>query len=574
MSDEKNERIWKNGLIVFDTSALIEFYFYSHTIQQSVIDEIFVRMKGRIWIPAHVSYEYQKNREKVILKPIESYKGLIDEFKKAVRDHQGFQIKIGELKSKTKKDEKHPFFDQQLLKAINNTLLQQESQLEEFSEVLGKVVSEKTQLINDTVKNDRIREAIDANFDVGEPYNFEEMMDIVKEGKLRYEFDIPPGYEDSRGQYRKEGTQIFGDLFIWKQILQKAKLAKRPIALISKDMKKDWCYKSKSGHVESPREDLLREMFDYAGEEFWMYDISQLLVNAKKYLGSKIGDDEIEEVSKAIVQDNVPSCTFTWPVDNETSTGTNPLTKSLMYLIGANNSTLSVDWGDGSAIEDFASKQSIYHDYPGFGEYTVTVSGDIFWFCAMAIGKGEPNAWSHYPKVSKLSFSNSKNLDRLQCAFGSVENFDVTNLDNLTQLLVPGNQLKVLEVSNLEKLTILYCDHNELTDLDLSNNLFLGKLRCRSNKLTTLILERNNILEELDCSHNSLTSLNIRNNNNVKKIDVSYNPLSSGALNQMFIDLPVVDNGKINVHHVAGAVACNRSIAEEKGWAIVAEEWY
>ena len=49
-------------------------------------------------------------------------------------------------------------------------------------------------------------------------------MKVPVEGKHRYEFSIPPGYLDRNG---KIGTQIFGDLIIWKQMLDYAKKKKK-----------------------------------------------------------------------------------------------------------------------------------------------------------------------------------------------------------------------------------------------------------------------------------------------------------------------------------------------------------
>ena len=65
-------------------------------------------------------------------------------------------------------------------------------------------------------------------------------MGIVNEGKLRYEFQIPPGYQDLK---EKIGTQIFGDLIVWKQILSHAKAINKNVIFICNDLKIDWCLK-------------------------------------------------------------------------------------------------------------------------------------------------------------------------------------------------------------------------------------------------------------------------------------------------------------------------------------------
>jgi hypothetical protein len=99
-------------------------------------------------------------------------------------------------------------------------------------------------------------------------YNFDEIMEIIKEGELRYRSKIPPGYKD---QGSKEGISIYGDLILWKQIIAHAKKVKKPIILIINDIKEDWCYKKEQKQkIEKPREDLIKELYTTTGMELWM----------------------------------------------------------------------------------------------------------------------------------------------------------------------------------------------------------------------------------------------------------------------------------------------------------------
>ena len=68
--------------------------------------------------------------------------------------------------------------------------------------------------------DDTLLTAFEENIKVGPESSFSDVMEIVSEGELRYKFEIPPGYMDLKD---KIGTQIFGDLIIWKQILSHAK---------------------------------------------------------------------------------------------------------------------------------------------------------------------------------------------------------------------------------------------------------------------------------------------------------------------------------------------------------------
>lgn len=63
------DKLWESGVIVFDTCALLDFY-YMISDYQEIMSEILTYLSDRIWLPYQVLYEYEKNREKAMLKPI------------------------------------------------------------------------------------------------------------------------------------------------------------------------------------------------------------------------------------------------------------------------------------------------------------------------------------------------------------------------------------------------------------------------------------------------------------------------------------------------------------------------
>ena len=131
---------------------------------------------------------------------------------------------------------------------------------------------------------------VDTYFSVGREFSYDELFEITKKGKHRYEFRIPPGYGDLKTG-DKDGFQIFGDLIIWMQILEYAKDTQKPILFITNDIKKGngWCYpdsKNSELRVESPREELIKEIKDISGVDFWMYSLPQMLFLANEYLKS------------------------------------------------------------------------------------------------------------------------------------------------------------------------------------------------------------------------------------------------------------------------------------------------
>ncbi|MFN7528562.1 MAG: PIN-like domain-containing protein, partial [Dolichospermum sp.] len=153
-------------------------------------------------------------------------------------------------------------------------------------------------------QSDSVLDGFNKYFEVGEGYTFDEIMEIIKEGELRYRSKIPPGYkdqgnkhEDNEGKKGKEGISIYGDLILWKQIIAHAKKVKKPIILIINDIKEDWCYK-KEQRIEKPREDLIRELYTITGMELWMYTFSDFLYTADKLLSTSVDNEVLEEVKE------------------------------------------------------------------------------------------------------------------------------------------------------------------------------------------------------------------------------------------------------------------------------------
>ena len=80
----------------------------------------------------------------------------------------------------------------------------------------------------------------------------ERIVAIHKEGEERYAKKIPPGLEDTKKA--AEGGDKFGDLVIWKEIIEKAKADKRPVR--SGPAKLNSAISGSSGYKAGPRKVL------------------------------------------------------------------------------------------------------------------------------------------------------------------------------------------------------------------------------------------------------------------------------------------------------------------------------
>ncbi len=303
LSAEKEKSLWNDSIVVFDTSALIDFYYYPKKTRQEIFDKIFLKLKERLWIPYHVQFEYLKNRKGIIEKPIsENYDPIKNEKIKEINLAKSQFLKVSEqIKKDTLNPEKHPFLPQEKIDEFIKFGKEIDLRVKQFEKDLIEEITKQETEIKSLNENDTILKAFEDNLSVGPELSHSEIMEIVAEGKLRYEYQIPPGYKDLK---EKIGTQIFGDLIIWKQILNYAKIINKSVIFICNDLKIDWCYKDSRNRIESPREELIKEFYDNNQKEFWMYNQSQFVYKANEFLEVDIAKEKIEEISNVISNRN------------------------------------------------------------------------------------------------------------------------------------------------------------------------------------------------------------------------------------------------------------------------------
>lgn len=179
--------------------------------------------------------------------------------------------------------------------------------------MLIQIEKSKAEILN-VAHDDDVLEAIQKYFQVGREFSFNEIIEITKEGKHRFEFKIPPGYGDLN-EGTKKGTQIFGDLILWKQMLEFSNEKQHPIIFVTNDLAKDddWCYLERNKtekRIHSPREELIKEMKDFSNVDFWMYDLPQFLFKANEYLDASIEEQQIQSIFQQSHESLVFKCEF------------------------------------------------------------------------------------------------------------------------------------------------------------------------------------------------------------------------------------------------------------------------
>jgi len=274
-SENEIKKIWENGIILFDTNVLLNLYRYSDSTRDTILDLI-SKFSKQIYLPHQAGLEYNRNRYEVIAEQEKAYKEFLD--------------KITQIQKDLQSTNKPPFLSTKIDKNLNSVF-----------EDVSTEVQDSIQKYCDFLKDDPIYNKISELFEnrITEPFTKEKLDEIYKEGDERYKMKIPPGFEDEK---TKDGNRKFGDLILWKQVIEKAKELKKDVILITDERKIDWWWKIKDGRNMGPRQELTEEIKNQAQVEFHMYSSERFLSYGQSFLKEQINQqalDEIQAMKKA-----------------------------------------------------------------------------------------------------------------------------------------------------------------------------------------------------------------------------------------------------------------------------------
>lgn len=276
LSEEEFDKLWKEGLVVFDTNVLLSLYRLRIEDRQDIL-EAMKEIRDRIWIPYRVGYEYHQRRLEEAYKPIEKIKQLLGQFeafKKSIEEDLTCNPYIANYKQ------------------IERTLNTLHSRVE-------KSTKEWLDTCPDFLHDDKVLLELTSLFDgkVGDPYNDDKLTEIYKLGEERYEQCIPPGYKDSG---KNSGIDHrFGDLIIWFQIIDKAKQSDKDIIFVTEDKKEDWWWIS-HGNKIGPRKELTAEFRRETGNHLLgFYSTKRFLLIAKERQVASVKKGTIDRIKQS-----------------------------------------------------------------------------------------------------------------------------------------------------------------------------------------------------------------------------------------------------------------------------------
>ena len=296
-SDTEIRQSWANKktLFVFDTNVLLNLYQYTESTRDDFF-QIIDHISDKVWLPYHVALEYQRNRltviknEKAVFTNLHSY---IKNLEKNIETNNLQELKLSqrlpELEKKTKKMQEN----------IVKLLEKYKQEIDEWNNKQPDVRS-----------SDKVRKRIDAIFNkkIGSIPESQKWLDyIYKEGEKRYKLGFPPGYMYKKEKEQKENflyadleyVPMYGDLIIWKQILEKAEDKNiDSLIFITDDVKEDWWYiLNSNGKKEIGARAELRDEI-YRNSKISSFEIlrtTDFMKNGKEILELAVKETSINE---------------------------------------------------------------------------------------------------------------------------------------------------------------------------------------------------------------------------------------------------------------------------------------
>lgn len=382
---EEIESAWTDGVFVFDANALLNLYRYSESTREDFFKAL-DNLAEKLFMPYQVGFEFHSNKISVI----KSLESLFDSLPISVDE---ILKPGGPFDSIFHLAKRHPSIEIEAFKKLKAKFIQS------IKEELDSQKSSHP----DFSKEDTVLDSLTKLYEgkVGKAFSEEQLQKIYQEGESRYSKKIPPGFKDLETKKDKGNQRLYGDLIIWKQLIEYGKEKKKPIILITDDRKEDWWTKE-GGETIRPRQELIKEFYDQTGIRILIYAADRFLKFAKERgLIHGVTEESITEVQDVRKDDEAMNKQYV-TINSYTQ---NPIPA----FIGTS--------GNKNAYVAFNPNQ-IIGNYPTFGHLTnVDEYGNIImnthkpsysiFDAGNRISVGDPSNYSRYSFLSNESEPNA-----------------------------------------------------------------------------------------------------------------------------------------------------------------------
>jgi hypothetical protein len=304
-SDVDLEELWKSGMVVIDANILLNMYRLPEKARSALFQTLTL-VANRLWLPYYAALEYQRNR---IATLSDQEKKFADVMEICADVRRTLDSKINGLQLK----KRHSVIDPDgLIESVARAI-------DTFTVQLEALRSKQP----DWSRNDQIRDQIESLFNgkLGIPPREQSELDkLFKEGEQRFAKQFPPGFRDAKKSKDDDNDfaygglhyqRQFGDLLVWKQLIEEAKARKaQSVMLITDDEKDDWWYLHK-GKKLGPRPELSKELRDQAGvKTFWMYTSDAFIETAASRYSIAVDSNAVDQVRD--IRAAMPAASARW----------------------------------------------------------------------------------------------------------------------------------------------------------------------------------------------------------------------------------------------------------------------
>ena len=296
IGDDALKKHWEEDFFSFDANVLLNLYRYTPNTRDAFFS-LLEKINDRIWISYQAAYEYQKNRLLVINAQKEAYNEIRNILEK----------KKNEIESKLNDFKRHPYLKSDELK------IQIESAFKSINKDLERLEKNHPDYLLEDPIWERLTKILDKK--IGDDTTIEELEKIYREGKKRYDEETPPGYKDKITKKNEVNRSLYGDLIVWKQIIEKAKSINPSIIFVTDDRKEDWWYKFQ-GKTISSRPELNKEFRDETKKNINIYQADGFLELAYKNLNQNKNAQAIEEIREVRIEDELEIFTYRKEMEN------------------------------------------------------------------------------------------------------------------------------------------------------------------------------------------------------------------------------------------------------------------
>lgn len=261
---------WATCVFSYDANVLLNLYRYPEVARRRFLEVIEALIK-RSQLTFQAAFEYQDRRVDQLASNAKAYRDIESILEDALKKvHQYSQ--------------RHPFLDRSKVDSALDRAVRQVK--DEIKAAQGK---HSKNLADADPIHERLGELFEAR--IGKEPTPDELEKLYKDGEARYQRLIPPGFEDAK---KPKEARKYGDLVLWRQLMEIAKQAASPVIFVTDDRKEDW-WQIVNGETIGPRPELRQEFKRATGQEVYLYQPGAFLHRAFDVLGIK-DDHAIEEI--------------------------------------------------------------------------------------------------------------------------------------------------------------------------------------------------------------------------------------------------------------------------------------